>query len=456
MNTADFKTKSLIKDWKMPKINGNNQFLNRVIVGIDGGYSSVKAITNSKIALFPSYAKKIDKKSFNIVAQLDDTTIIMTDNIKNETWVVGEMAETLIDDIDVSNTTDASLYSRYHLQNPIYIATMTAGLAICLMDMDLTNTQVYVQTGLPCEYLDDADELKEVLTGHYDVTIKIGNNEEKRVIFDLKKDAINVMEQPKGTMISAVYDNHGQPLADRIGILRQNTLIVDIGFGTEDLFSIKSSVNNKQNTYSDTAMKSVFEKFEQEKHVLGRLGGSDLCLLLEDKKQEEIEVLAQNFVNEVNEVNISWNKEFFIEVRYGWFVKEVGTISSTDECIRSAKMKMKVGAQMQTSAAKYAFEAMKEIRQNYQKEISVTYMAEQIGISRTHLSHCFKLIYQKSIQDYITSYRMEKAQELLIHTQKKIKEIAFLVGYKDELYFSKVFARLYGMSPSKFRKTMLT
>ena len=51
---------------------------------------------------------------------------------------------------------------------------------------------------------------------------------------------------------------------------------------------------------------------------------------------------------------------------------------------------------------------------------------------------------------------MEKAQEFLIHTQKKIKEIAFLVGYKDELYFSKVFARLYGMSPSKFRKTMLT
>ncbi len=89
------------------------------------------------------------------------------------------------------------------------------------------------------------------------------------------------------------------------------------------------------------------------------------------------------------------------------------------------KMKMKVGAQMQTSAAKYAFEVMNEIRQNYQKEISVTYMAKRIGVSRTHLSHCFKLIYQKSIQDYITSYRMEKAQELLIHTQKKIKEIAF-------------------------------
>lgn len=224
----------------------------------------------------------------------------------------------------------------------------------------------------------------------------------------------------------------------------------------DNLQEITEIYGKKESNEILLCMKSVFKKFEQEKHVLGRLGGSDFCLLLEDKMQEEIEVLAQNFVNEVNEVNISWNKEFFIEVRYGWFVKEVGTISSTDECIRSAKMKMKVGAQMQTSAAKYAFEAMNEIRQNYQKEISVTCMAKRIGVSRTHLSHCFKLIYQKSIQDYITSYRMEKAQELLIHTQKKIKEIAFLVGYKDELYFSKVFARLYGMSPSKYRKTMLT
>ena len=185
MNTAEFKTKSLIQDWKMPKINGNNQFLNRVIVAIDGGYSSIKSMTNSKIALFPSFAKKIDKKSFNIVAQLNDTTIIMTDNIKNETWAIGELAETLIDGKDISNITDTSLYTRYHLQNPIYKATMTAGIAICLMDMDLTNTEVNIQTGLPCEYIEDADELKEVLAGHYDITIQIGNNEEKRVIFDL-------------------------------------------------------------------------------------------------------------------------------------------------------------------------------------------------------------------------------------------------------------------------------
>ena len=55
--------------------------------------------------------------------------------------------------------------------------------------------------------------------------------------------------------------------------------------------------------------------------------------------------------------------------------------------------------------------------------------------------------------DHVGVIARREAAKLVI---KKIKEIAFLVGYKDELYFSKVFARLYGMSPSKFRKTMLT
>ena len=260
MRTSDYKTKSLIKDWKMPKINGNNQFLNRIIVAIDGGYSSIKAMTNSKIALFPSFAKKIDNNSFNIVAQLKDTAIIMTDNITKETWAIGELAEELIDSKDTSSITDTSLYTRYHLQNPIYKATMTAGITICLMDMDLNKTEIFIQTGLPCEYIEDADELKDVLAGHYDITIQVGNNKPKRVIYDLDKEKhIFVMEQPKGTMVSAVYDNHGNPIKERVPILSSTVLIDDIGFGTEDLFSLKASGNNRQDTYKDTAMKSVFE-----------------------------------------------------------------------------------------------------------------------------------------------------------------------------------------------------
>ena len=202
-------------------------------------------------------------------------------------------------------------------------------------------------------------------------------------------------------------------------------------------------------------IKSIFDKIEQEKQVLGRLSGSEFCLLLEDKKQEEVELLMQNFVNAINEVNVSWNKEFFLEVRYGWFAKDVTNFVNSDECIRRARTKMKMGTQMQTSATKYALEVMREIRQSYQEEISISDMANRIGVSRTYLSHCFKLTYGKSIQDYLIYYRMEKAKELLLQTDKKIREIAFFVGYNDELYFSKVFNRHFGISPRKYREKML-
>ena len=72
----------------------------------------------------------------------------------------------------------------------------------------------------------------------------------------------------------------------------------------DNLQEITEIYGKKESNEILLCMKSVFKNFEQEKHVLGRLGGSDFCLLLEDKMQEEIEVLAQNFVNEVNEVNI--------------------------------------------------------------------------------------------------------------------------------------------------------
>ena len=60
----------------------------------------------------------------------------------------------------------------------------------------------------------------------------------------------------------------------------------------ENLQEITEIYGKKESNEILLCMKSVFEKFEQEKHVLGRLGGSDFCLLLEDKMQEEIEVLA--------------------------------------------------------------------------------------------------------------------------------------------------------------------
>ena len=223
MSTVEFKTKSLVKDWKMPKINGNNQFKERVIVGIDGGYSSVKAITGDRIVLFPSYAKKLPPKT-NLVADLAPTHILLRNNITGELWAIGELAETLIDSKDVENTTDDSLFSRYHYDNEIYKVIITAGIAISLERYNLSKSEIFIQTGLPCDYMRDSAAIMNVLSGKFDVSIRVGASPEKRMIFEIDRQCVNVMEQPKGTMLSAVYDKNGLPIKERIGILSSKTL----------------------------------------------------------------------------------------------------------------------------------------------------------------------------------------------------------------------------------------
>jgi Response regulator containing CheY-like receiver domain and AraC-type DNA-binding domain len=97
----------------------------------------------------------------------------------------------------------------------------------------------------------------------------------------------------------------------------------------------------------------------------------------------------------------------------------------------------------------------KAIRYMHEQEEMVFSQNEIAGIasmSRTYFSQCFKNVTGKSFNDYATEIRMSKAKKLLAHTNTPIYQIAQLVGFKDEKYFSKLFQHEIGMLPSDFRK----
>ncbi|WP_077616993.1 response regulator [Bacillus sinesaloumensis] len=87
---------------------------------------------------------------------------------------------------------------------------------------------------------------------------------------------------------------------------------------------------------------------------------------------------------------------------------------------------------------------------NYEKSISLDTVAEQVGISSYYLSKLFKERFQHTIIEYLTNIRLEKAKELLL-SRVSLKEIALSIGYKDPNYFSRVFKKELGMSPSEYR-----
>ena len=257
INTKAFKTRSEIIEKKLPRINGNNQYKGKTIVALDIGYSGVKGASPNRVFTFPSYAKKTPK-DLDVVGKVRPSDIQLRNDKTGECWLVGQAAETMMDQVDIESTTDASLYTRYRYDSEVFKVLAMTGMALGLWGTGSGN-DIYLQTGLPATYKDrDEGKIVSALCGDYAVSIKVGSGDWVPFQFTLDENHIDVMEQPQGTLCATAYD-HGVVSQMGKDILRSNSIILDIGFGTEDIFSIRSGYKNAHQTYSDTGMRAVFE-----------------------------------------------------------------------------------------------------------------------------------------------------------------------------------------------------
>ncbi len=96
---------------------------------------------------------------------------------------------------------------------------------------------------------------------------------------------------------------------------------------------------------------------------------------------------------------------------------------------------------------------VKDIAEKYYNTgICVQEIADKIGITANYLSTVFKMETGENLLEYITKYRMENACRLLLETDRSVCDIALSVGCSDQNYFSKVFKKRYGISPTKYRE----
>ena len=97
-------------------------------------------------------------------------------------------------------------------------------------------------------------------------------------------------------------------------------------------------------------------------------------------------------------------------------------------------------------------EVMKYIDKNYADEdLSLNVLASHVNFSPNHLSMVFSQQTGKTFIKYLTYFRMSKAKELLRCTGKRSSEISLEVGYKDPHYFSYLFKKTQGMTPTQYR-----
>ena len=93
------------------------------------------------------------------------------------------------------------------------------------------------------------------------------------------------------------------------------------------------------------------------------------------------------------------------------------------------------------------------LRRNYMNDISISALAESLGISPTYMGIVFKEVYKTTPQRFLTTIRIETAKKLLARNKSmRLSEIAELSGFNSTSYLCNIFKRHTGMSPEEYRR----
>jgi two-component system response regulator YesN len=91
------------------------------------------------------------------------------------------------------------------------------------------------------------------------------------------------------------------------------------------------------------------------------------------------------------------------------------------------------------------------IENHYAENLTISQIAEEVYLTTTYVCLIFKQETGYTLNDYVTKVRMDKAIELLTDTSDKLYDICYAIGYSEPSYFSKMFKKYSGLSPSEFR-----
>jgi transcriptional regulator GlxA family with amidase domain len=89
------------------------------------------------------------------------------------------------------------------------------------------------------------------------------------------------------------------------------------------------------------------------------------------------------------------------------------------------------------------------MEENIDSEINLNGIADSLGVSTSHLNEAFKSYTAMTPYQYFISIKISRAKELL-EKELPVKQVAFLLGFSDEYYFSRLFKNKTGISPSRW------
>lgn len=130
-------------------------------------------------------------------------------------------------------------------------------------------------------------------------------------------------------------------------------------------------------------------------------------------------------------------------------------LSSLFILIESERKKSDQSESVLQSTQNITFKSFLQILEdNFRRDKNVDFYAEKLNMSVRNLNLICQNILQKSVSEIIETRKLTEAKSLLLNSDKPISEIGYELGYNEKAYFTNVFKKKAGMTPTEFRTEM--
>jgi two-component system response regulator YesN len=189
-------------------------------------------------------------------------------------------------------------------------------------------------------------------------------------------------------------------------------------------------------------------KMDKTLHILKTsfISSSDPSLKQAEKFLYYLAIHLLREMREMDVLSTTEEEEVWTKFKYNVSVKDL-LVAITDLVNRALDVttSKKSSELLMISAKDY-------IQRNLGSDIGIDEIADHLGISCSYFSLLFKNYFGETFVEYLTKQRMELAKSLLVISDKSITQIGSLVGYMERRYFTKVFQKYTGMTPSDYRE----
>lgn len=132
-------------------------------------------------------------------------------------------------------------------------------------------------------------------------------------------------------------------------------------------------------------------------------------------------------------------------------IEKIATLQERKRFLRDALENLEEEGGGGTGCSRLVKDGIDYLRKNYEKDISLDEICTHLSVSKNYFCYLFKRETGENLWSYLIGLRLKKAEELLAQTDLKSYEVAYMVGYDNPSYFSRLFKKMTGMTPNEYR-----